>query len=749
MSNFAQRIARLSPRKQELLGRLFEQEQLDFSRVIITPRTRSASVPLSYAQQRLWFLDQLEPNSAVYNIPDSHYFDGPLNLEALERSLSEIVRRHESLRTTFQTMGGEPVQVIAEAQAQQLEVIDLSHLPEAEREAEAARMANEEAQQPFDLRRGPLFRFRLLRLAEEQHILLLAMHHIISDGWSLGVLAHELTALYQAYSTGQSSPLPELPIQYADFAVWQREWLQGEVLEKQLAYWREQLGGELPTLELLTDRPRPAIQTYRGGVVDSDLRAEVGERLKQIGRESGATLFMTLMAAFNVLLWRYTQQEDILVGTPIANRNRSEIEGLIGFFVNTLVLRSKLSPELSFREFLVQVRETTLGAYGHQDVTFEKLVEELQPERSLNRQPLFQVMFTLQATEALAVPGLELSWMNTKSDLTKFDLSIFLTETDTGLYSWFEYNSDLFEAPTIARMLNHFHTLLEDIAANPDAGLFELSLMTREEREQLKQWNQTESKYERDQCVHQLVELQAARRSDALAVVHGEKQIRYGELNHRANQLAHYLRRRGVGLETRVGVLMERSAEWIVALLGILKAGGVYVPLDGSYPTQRLRFMLEDAEVRLLLTESGQPEVVAAGEPAEVVYLDKAWEWLESESGEDPENVTQAENLAYLMYTSGSTGQPKGVGVTHRAINRLVSNTNYVTFHESERVAQISNASFDAATFEIWGALLNGGQLVVLEKETALSPTELERQLVEQQINVMFLTTALFNQMAH
>jgi amino acid adenylation domain-containing protein len=749
MSDIAKQITELSAEKRQLLDRYLKTAGLNLSSAVILPQSRESNrFPLSFAQQRLWFLDQLEPNSAVYNIPDSHYFNGPVNLEALERSLSEIVRRHESLRTTFHAINGEPLQVIAEAQPQKLEVIDLSHLPEAEREAEAERMGDEETMQPFDLTRGPLFRFRLLRLAEEKHILLLTMHHIISDGWSLNVLGRELGALYQAYSTGQSSPLPELPIQYADFAVWQREWLQGEVLGKQLAYWREQLGGELPTLELLTDHPRPATQTYRGGVVDSELSVEVRERLKQIGRESGATFFMTLMAAFNVLLWRYTQQEDILVGTPIANRNRSEIEGLIGFFVNTLVLRSKLSPVMSFREFLVQVRETTLGAYGHQDVTFEKLVEELQPERSLNRQPLFQVMFTLQAMEALAVPGLELSWMNTKSDLTKFDLSIFLTETDTGLYSWFEYNSDLFEAPTIARMVNHFHNLLEDIVANPDARLFELSLMTSEERAQLREWNQSQSKYERDQCIHQLVELQAARRPGALAVVHGEKQISYGELNHRANQLAHYLRRHGVGLETRVGVLMERSAEWIVALLGILKAGGVYVPLDGSYPTQRLRFMLEDAAVRLLLTESGQPEIVAAGEPAEVVYLDKARECLGRENAEHPENVTQAENLAYVMYTSGSTGQPKGVGVTHRAINRLVCNTNYVKFDESDRVAQISNASFDAATFEIWGALLNGGQLVVLDKETALSPTELERQLVSQQINVMFLTTALFNQMA-
>nr|QEO74680.1 condensation domain-containing protein [uncultured bacterium] len=749
MSDIAKQISELSIEKRQLLERYLKTAGLNLTNAVILPQRRNTNrFPLSFAQQRLWFLDQLEPNTSVYNIPDTHYFNGPLNLRALERSLSEIVRRHEILRTTFQTVEGEPVQVIAEAQPQQLEVIDLSELPEAEREATAQRMANEETEQPFDLTRGPLFRFRLLRLGEEQHILLLTMHHIISDGWSLGVLGRELAALYEAYSTGRGSPLAELGIQYADFAVWQREWLQGEVLEKQLAYWREQLGGELPVLELITDRPRPPVQTYRGTAVDLELSPEVRERLKQVGRESEATLFMTLLAGFNVLLWRYTQQQEILVGSPIANRNRAELEGLIGFFVNTLVLRSKLNAQMSFREFLAQVRETTLGAYGHQDVPFEKLVEELQPERSLNRQPLFQVLFTLQAAEELKLGGLELNWMDIKSDVTKFDLSLFMTETETGLYSWFEYNSDLFDGSTVARMLQHFHTLLEEIAANPDARLSELSLMTRQERAQLEELNQTQSEYHRDQCIHRLVELQAARRPDALAVVYREKQISYDDLNRRANQLAYYLRAHGVGLETRVGVLMQRSADWMVAVLGILKAGGVYVPLDGGYPAHRLRFMVEDADVRLVLTESGQPEIVAQGEATEVVYLDKGWEWLESENEDNPENVTQAENLAYVMYTSGSTGQPKGVGVTHRAINRLVRNTNYVKFEESDRVAQTSNASFDTSTFEIWGALLNGSQLVIFEKETVLSPRELERQLVDQQINVMFLTTALFHQMA-
>ena len=745
MSDIAKQITGLSVEKRQLLERYLKTAGLNLSRAVILPQSRETNrFPLSFAQQRLWFLDQLEPNTAVYNIADTHYFSGPLNLAALERSMNELIRRHESLRTTFHSIDGEPVQVIAEAQLRKIEVIDLSHLSQAEREREAERMAHDEAELPFDLSRGPLLRFRLVKLEEEEHLLLLTMHHIISDGWSLGVLWRELSALYQAFSMDQSSPLEELTIQYADFAVWQRQWLQGETLEKQLAYWREKLAGELPVLDVLTDRPRPPVQTYRGDAVQQILSVDVTERLRQVSTENGATLFMTLLAAFNLVLWRYTRQQDILVGSPIANRNRTEIEGIIGFFVNSLVLRSTVNPEMSFREFLAQVRETTLGAYGHQDVPFERLVEELQPERSLNRQPLFQVLLTLQTWEETHLEGLELTFMNTRREVTKFDLSLFLSETDSGLYSWFAYNSDLFDGPTIARLLKHFHTLLEGIAANPEARLSELPLMTKEERQQLEQWNQTQSEYEREKCVHQLFELQAARQPNAVAVVHGEKQISYGELNRRANQLAHYLRAHGVGLETRVGVLMERSANWILALLGILKAGGVYVPLDGSYPAGRLRFMLDDADIRLLLTERGQPQI----EASEVVYLDQGWEWLENESAENPENLTQAENLAYLMYTSGSTGQPKGVGVPHRAINRLVRNTNYVKFDENDRVAQISNASFDAATFEIWGAVLNGSRLVILEKETALSPKELGKQLIEHEISVMFLTTALFNQTA-
>nr|QEO74683.1 AMP-dependent synthetase and ligase [uncultured bacterium] len=468
--------------------------------------------------------------------------------------------------------------------------------------------------------------------------------------------------------------------------------------------------------------------------------------MNELSHREGATLFMTLIAALLALLHRYTGQEDILLGTATAGRNHAEIEKLIGFFINTLVLRTDLSGNPSFCELLGRVREVALGAYDHQDVPFEKLVEELQPERDMSRHPFFQVMVNFQTTESveLTCGGLKLTPQD-PGEQARFDLELHLLLVLEGVIVTLLYNTDLFEKSMIARMMRHFETLLEGIAANPEARLSELPLLTREEQEQLRELNQTSSEYEHDKCVHQLVEMQTARQPEAVAVIYGAEQITYRELNTRANQLAHYLRRRGVGAEVRVGVLLERSVDLIVALLGILKAGGAYVPLDGGSPAPRLRFMLEDAAVTLLLTRRGQPEVLTQGD---VVYLDEGWEKFGSEDLENPVVVTSADNLAYVMYTSGSTGQPKGVEVTHRAINRLVRNTNYVHLEESDRVAQVSNAAFDAATFEVWGALLHGAQLVGIQKETMLSPAEFKREILDQHINVMFLTTSLFNQIA-
>ena len=731
MNNFIQRIAKLSPKKQELLGRLFEQEQLDFARVVITPRKRSASVPLSFAQQRLWFLDQLEPNSAAYNVADTHSFNGPLNLQALERSLSEIVRRHESLRTTFHSVDGEPVQVIAEAQPLQLEVIDLSDLPKAEREAKAKGMAYEETQQPFDLMRGPLFRFRLARLAPEQHILLLTMHHIISDGWSLGLLGRELAALYQAYSAGQSSPLPELGIQYADFAMWQREWLQGEVLEKQLTYWREQLGGELPVLELPIDRPRPPRQTYRGTLEGFELNEEVSRRLKEIGRANDATLFMTLLAAFNALLWRYTQQQEILVGTPIANRNRAETENLIGFFVNTLVLCTRPRAEMSFRELLEQVRETALGAYEHQDVPFEKLVEELQPERSLSQQPLFQVLFTFNDATLgeLKLAGLEARSLEVEGDAIKFDLCLGIEERKGLLTGAFVYNTDLFDTITIKRMVSHFELLLDSIVANPEQRLSELSLLTAAEQQLFAEWNQTEREYRSDNCIHELFEQQVTRTPEAVAVVFDEVRVSYRELNRRANQLAHYLQRLGVGPEMQVGILLDRSLEMIIVMLAVLKAGGAYVPLDPRYPAERLAFMIEDAALKVLITQAGWRERLSGSAVSQVIEIEE--ESWHGEETENPQVDVTSGNLAYVIYTSGSTGRPKGVAIEHHSAVTLLHWARE-TFAEEELQGVLASTSicFDLSVFELFAPLSWGGQVILAENALAL-PTLAAKEEVQ------------------
>jgi amino acid adenylation domain-containing protein len=485
--------------------------------------------------------------------------------------------------------------------------------------------------------------------------------------------------------------------------------------------------------------------TYAGADEFFDGTQKLTEKLNELSLQEGATLFMTLLAAFLTLLHKYTGQSDILIGTAIAGRNRAETENLIGFFVNTLVLRSDLSGDPTFRELIGRVREVALGAYEHQDVPFEKLVEELQPERDMGRQPFFQVMFNLQNAPAEAPITSELTI--TPQDIgnqTRFDLEFHLWVVPEGLAGPLVYNTDLFERATIGRMLGHYQTLLEGIAANPEARLSELTLLTKAEVEQLREWSTSVSEYERDECVHRLVEKQAAERPEALAVVYEKEEVSYRELNERANRLAHYLRRRGVGAETRVGVLLERSVEFVVALLGILKAGGAYVPLDGGYPKQRLQFMVADAGVNLLLTTRGEPEV----EAAEIVYLESAGELLGGESVANLPTETTAEELAYVMYTSGSTGQPKGVAVPHRAINRLVRNTNYVQLGSGDRMAQVSNVSFDAATFEIWGGLTNGGTLVGLGKETVLTAAELKRAVAAQRISVMFLTTALFNQLA-
>ena len=713
----------------------------------ILPRTQNENLPLSFAQQRLWFLDQLVPDAPIYNIPLAYRVTGQLNVAALEQSLGEIVRRHEALRTTFTAVDGQPIQVIAPEIDLRLPVVDLWEIPETERDADVQRLTTQEAQQPFDLTTGPLLRVKLLRLDEAEHVLLLTMHHIISDGWSLNMLMRELTVLYEAFSTGKPASLPELPIQYADFALWQREWLSGAVLDSQLAYWKQQLGGELPVLELPTDRPRLPVQTYRGARQSFELSKDLTDALKALSRREGVTLFMTLLAAFKTLLYRYTGQEDVIVGVPIANRNRAEIEGLIGFFVNTLVLRSNLSGIPSFRELLGRVREVALGAYAHQDMPFEMLVEELQPERDMSYNPLFQVMFVLQNAPMpdWEFSGLTLSSLAVDSKTAKFDLSLSLTETEQGLIGVFGYNRDLFDEATIARTVGHLQILLEGVVADPDKRIYELPILTEAERHQLLvEWNDTEADYPQDKCIHQLFEEQVERTPDHVAVVFEDQKLTYRELNAKANQLAHYLQKLGVGPEVLVGICVERSLEMLVGLLGILKAGGAYVPLDLRAPRTRLTFMLEDAKARVLLTQQGLVERFSEY-GGHVVCLDTNWDTIKRENVKNPTSGVATNNLVYVIYTSGSTGKPKGVLVEHHSLGTLAAPARSQPYNvkPDSRVLQFAPLSFSTSVPEIFMTLLVGATLYLAKQESLLPGSGLTCLLRNQAITNVKVTPSV------
>jgi amino acid adenylation domain-containing protein len=716
----------------------------------ILPVPRNGDPALSFAQQRLWFFNQLDPGNSAYNIPAAGRLKGPLNLAALEQCLNEIIKRHESLRTTFGKVDGRPTQVIAPTLTIKLPVVDLRKLPVSEREIEVRRLVTAEAQRPFDLSQGPLIRGTVLQLGDEEHVGLLTMHHIVSDGWSTGILIREMAALYVAFCAGGSSPLPVLPIQYADFAHWQRQWLQGEVLETQIAYWKKQLAGAPALIDLPTDHPRPAMQTFRGAHQSLVLPKHLKDGFKALSRQEGVTLFMTLLAAFKVLLNRYTSQDDLIVGTPIANRNRQETEGLIGFFVNALVLRTDLSGNPSFRELLRQVREVCLGAYSHQDLPFDRLVEELHLKRDLSRNPLFQVMFALQNAplRALELPGLTLSPVEGDSETAHFDLTLQIVDTGQELTAALVYNTDLFEAGTIARMLGNFQTLLESMVADPEQRLSDLPILSETERQQLLvEFNDTKTDYPKDKCLHQLFEEQIRRTPDAIAVVFEAGQLTYGELDRRANQLAHHLRALGVGPEVLVAICLERSLEMVIGLLGILKAGGAFVPLDPAYPKERLAFMLKDSQVPVVLTQ----ERLVAGLPehdAKVICLDSGWETIARESGENPGSSTLPENLAYFIYTSGSTGQPKGVLVSHDSIAGHCRNAQRLYELDSrDRVLQFASLSFDVSLEEILPTLIVGARLVIMGTNI-WPPAEFHRKISEFGLTVLNLPTAFWQELA-
>ncbi len=742
--------AELVERKAEIMAFISEQTGRGFYATLpsIAPISRDEHLPLSYAQQRLWFLDQLEGENATYNMPAAVRLEGRLNIVALEQSLQEIVQRHETLRTTFPMKNGEPVVQMLSVSSEPLPIINLVALPN--KELVEKRLVSEEAKRPFDLSKGPLLRTTLLQLGINSHILLVTMHHIISDGWSVGLLIRELSTLYEAFSQKKSSPLPPLPIQYIDFAHWQRQWLTGAILERQINYWQQQLAGSPARLELPTDYPRPPIKTFRGNIQAFEIPTDISQQLTHISQQSDVTLFMTLLAAFVTLLSRYSGQQDIIVGTPIANRNRSEIEPLIGFFINTLVLRTQLSGNPRFTELLAQVKQVCVEAYDHQDVPFEQLVDALQPGRNLSHSPLFQVMLVLQNTpaEQLKLSGLTMSRLALEHLTAKFDLTLSLEETPQGLVGSIEYSTDLFKADTIARMVGHFQTLLAGIVAQPTQSIAQLPLLTEPEKHQLLvEWNNTFAAYPQQQCLHQQFEAQVERTPEAIAVVFDDQHLSYAALNQKANQLAHYLQTLNVKPEVLVGICIERSLEMIIGVLGILKAGGAYVPLDPNYPKERLTFLLEDAKVPVLLTLQ-QIALEWPTQHTQVVCLDSDWDSIRQRPDNNPISEVTPNHLAYVIYTSGSTGKPKGVLVTHYNVTRLFAATySWFQFNEHDVWTLFHSYAFDFSVWELWGALLYGGRLVVVPYWISRSPEAFYELLGAQGVTVLNQTPSAFRQL--
>jgi amino acid adenylation domain-containing protein len=705
----------------------------------IEPAPRDDSLPLSFAQQRLWFLDQMEPGNPFYNISAVVRLSGKLDVTALEHSFGEIVSRHEVLRTRFEVIDGQPVQIITPALSWNLPLIDLRELSEEERQKDVTRRAAEEAQTPFDLFTGGLLRTTLLQLGDEEYALLVTMHHIVSDAWSVGIFIRELTALYGSFVDEQESPLPALAVQYADFACWQQQWLTGDVLAAQMDYWKQHLAGAPALLNFPTDRPRPAVQKFQGETQTLVLPKSLTDSLKSFSRQQGATLFMTLLAGFKSLLFRYTNQRDIVVGTPIAGRNRADIENLIGFFVNTQAIRTQIDAEMSFKDLLAQVRTAVLDAHARQDLPFEKLVEELQPERSLSHTPIFQVMFALQNVPMpeLELRGLTVNALEATVKTAKFDFSLSFEEETEELVGTLEYNTDLFDAATMTRLVAHYQRLLEDVVRTDKITVGDLQLLSETEREQLLVgWNDTATEAASSICVQQQFERQAEVQPDAIAVLCDGQVLSYRELNRRANALAHELRRLGVGPEVVVGICIDRSPELLVAVLGVLKAGGAYLPLDPHYPCERLSFMLQDSGASVLLTQKTLLEKLPAHQGTTVCVDD-----LKEEVHETPIS-TDLNNLAYVIYTSGSTGRPKGVAVSHGALLNLVSwHLSAFKVSASDIATLLAGVGFDASVWELWPYLCCGASLDIPPDEVRSSPEGLRDWLTQHNVTISFVPT--------
>ena len=703
----------VTSRKEQIIA-LLDQRATAQSASGAAPKAISREKPLalSFAQQRLWFLVQMDPGSPVYNLPNVGELSGPLDVDKLRASINAMAHRHEILRTSFQLVDGQPAQVIAEDVDIDLPVIDLRTRNADERLAAAQELARQDAERPFDLALAPLIRTTLIQLDDDRYWFLLTLHHIVSDGWSWTVILRELKARYEE---GERAELPDLPIQFADYADWEQQQIDTPALQQELAYWKERLGGELPVLELPTDRPRPRVVTYRGECHAVEVPKKLTNRLRDVGKQQGATLFMTVMAAFQTLLYRYSGQRDVSVGTPIARRNQPEVENLIGCFINSLVVRSDLGANPTFNALLDQVRKTCADAYGRQDVPFEKLVEELQPERDLSHSPLFQAMLILHVQDKRRISSFgDVAYrpLQVHARASKFDVTLELQETETGLVGWFEYSSDLFEPETIARMETHLLTLLEAIATSPDTPVGELALMPDAERRQLTvDLNNTSEDYPRDHCTYQLIEQQAESAPDRVAVRCGDESLTYRELNQRANRLARHLRELGVTADTLVAISMSRSYDLLAALLAVSKAGGAYLPLDPSHPKERLRHILDDSSASILVTDNEPP---AFAQDMTVVSLSTDAAALEAHDDGDLEATSGPTNLAYVIYTSGSTGKPKGVMVEHRSlVNFLHGMSRRPGFAAEDSLLAVTTIAFDIAGLELYLPLICGGQVYI------------------------------------
>jgi amino acid adenylation domain-containing protein/thioester reductase-like protein len=744
----------LTNQKRDLLKLLLNKKGINLQTETILPRPNSEPAPLSFGQEQLWFLSQIQDNT-TYNLPLALQISGSLNISVLEQVITEIVRRHEILRTNFQQIEGKNLQVIRPEINISLQVINLDQITAKQQLKNVERLINQETDKIFNLSEDDLFQSTLYQLNQNSYILLLNMHHIISDGWSIGILLQELSTLYGAYLAGNKSPLPDLQIQYADYAIWQKEKFTSEIREKQLNYWKQQLADIPPLLELPTDKPRPPIQSFRGGIWEFSINSNLSQKIRTLTQQSDATLFMTMLAAFVILLYRCSGQDDILIGSPMAGRNRQEIQSLIGYFVNTVVLRTKLTGNPNFREILNQVRQVATDAHNYQDIPYNQVVEALNPQRNLSYNPVFQILFDLQhsLTDKLQLPGLTLQPFLGEHSTSKFDLSLIIEDRGTELIGAWEYSSDLFTQEAISRITENFQTLLNGIVNNPETPINQLPIISAFEQQQiLEKWNNTQQDYPESFCIHELFTQQVIKTPDAIAVKFGNQQLTYTQLNQKANQLANYLQNCGVTSEVLVGLYLERSLDILIAILAILKAGGAYLPLDPKYPQTRLTDILNDSQVSIILTQEKLLTSLSSPLPrgetpltpyqGKIILLDTDLTIISQQNIETPISAIKPDNLAYVIYTSGSTGKPKGVMITHQNIvNHATSIIDKYQINSHDRILQFTTFIFDVAAEEIFPAWLSGATLIICPQEMVTNLIEFSQFLAQESLTVVNLPT--------